>query len=409
MTYERLLDRFIGYVKVDTQSDPGSATTPSTPSQVEFAHKLADEMRALGVRDVHYLEHNGYVVGTIPATTDRPAPKIGFIAHMDTASDFSADGVAPQIVRDYDGGVIPLGASGFALDPAEFPSLASYVGQTLITTDGTTLLGSDDKSGDAEIMTMAEHLLAHPEIEHGEIRIGFGPDEEIGTGADKFDVADFDVDFAFTVDGGPLGELQYESFSAAEAIVDFLGKAVHPGTAKGQMVNASNLAIEFHNALPAADRPEKTEGREGFWHLLALTGVVDHAQSHYIIRDHDDAEFARRKQSMLDIAAAMNAELGQERVTVTMHDQYYNMATVLKDHMHIIELAKAAMARVGVEPVITPIRGGTDGSKISFLGLPTPNLFAGGENMHSRFEYVSLQVMEQAVDVLVEIVRLNAS
>ena len=408
MKYEKLLPRFLDYVKVNTRSDENSNTVPSAPSLVAFAHKMADEMRAIGVQDVHYLESNGYVIGTIPANSDKKVKKIGLLAHMDTA-DFNAEGVNPQILENYDGeSVIKLGDTEFTLDPKDFPNLKNYKGQTLIHTDGTTLLGSDDKSGVAEIMTLADYLLnINPGFEHGEIRIGFGPDEEIGTGADRFDVADFNVDFAFTVDGGPLGELEYETFSAASAVINFQGKNVHPGTAKNQMVNALQLAIDFHNALPEFDRPEKTEGREGFFHLLKIDGTVEDARSQYIIRDHDKAKFEARKALMQEIADKINADFGETRVTPVIKDQYYNMAEVMKDHMEIIDLAKTAMQNLGIEPKIEPVRGGTDGSKISFMGLPTPNLFAGGENMHGRYEYVSLQSMEKAVDVLLEMIKLN--
>ncbi|GBG96933.1 peptidase T [Lactococcus termiticola] len=407
MKYDKLLDRFLDYVKVNTRSDETSTTTPTTQSQVDFAHKLADELKAIGVQDVHYLEHNGYVVGTIPATTDKNVRKIGFISHMDTA-DFNAEGVNPQIFENYDGSVIKLGDTEFTLDPAEFPNLNNYHGQTLIHTDGTTLLGADDKSGLAEIMTMADYLLnVNPDFEHGEIRIGFGPDEEIGIGADKFDVEDFDVDFAYTVDGGPLGELEYETFSAAGATIEFQGKNVHPGTAKNIMVNALQLAIDFHNALPDFDRPEKTEGREGFFHLLKMEGAPEAASSAYIIRDHDSEKFAERKALMQEIADKMNAELGQERVKPVIKDQYYNMAEIIKKDMSIIDLAEEAMKNLGITPKIEAVRGGTDGSKISFMGIPTPNLFAGGENMHGRYEFVSLQAMEKAVDTLLEILKLN--
>jgi len=406
VSYDNLLNRFLSYVRVNTRSDATSSTTPSTPSQAEFAQKLGDEMRRIGVKDVHYLESNGYVIGTIPATTTKACPRIGFVSHVDTA-DFNAEGISPQVIENYDGGVILLGTSGFSLDPADFPALKRYIGQTLVTTDGTTLLGSDDKSGVTEIMTAAEYMLAHPEIEHGEIRIGFGPDEEIGTGADKFDVADFNVDFGYTVDGGPLGELSYETFSAASADVHVQGRSVHPGTAKGQMVNALQVLIDFHDALPNHDRPELTEGREGFFHLHGMSGTVEQAQASYIIRDHDDSAFAARKQLMTDVADRLNASLDQPRITVTLHDQYYNMARVIEQNMAPIELAKRAMAKVGITPVIEPVRGGTDGSKISFMGIPMPNLFAGGENFHGRFEYVSLQSMESAVDLIIEIAQLN--
>lgn len=408
MKYEKLLPRFLDYVKVNTRSDENSTTVPSVPALVDFAHKMADEMRAIGIQDVHYLESNGYVVGTIPATTDKNVRKIGLISHMDTA-DFNAEGINPQILENYDGeSVIKLGDSGFTLDPAEFPNLKNYKGQTLIHTDGTTLLGADDKSGIAEIMTLADYLInINPDFEHGEIRIGFGPDEEIGTGADRFDVEDFNVDFAYTVDGGPLGELEYETFSAAGAVLEFQGKNVHPGTAKNTMVNALQLAMDYHAQLPEFDRPEKTEGREGFFHLLKLEGTVEEARAQYIIRDHAEDKFNARKALMQEIADKMNAELGSDRVKATIKDQYYNMAQVIEKDMSIIDLAEEAMKNLKIEPKIEPVRGGTDGSKISFMGLPTPNLFAGGENMHGRFEFVSLQTMEKAVDVLLEMLTLN--
>ncbi len=408
MKYEKLLPRFLDYVRVNTRSDENSTTTPSTHTQVEFAQKLAKELEAIGVQDIHYIESNGYLIGTIPATTAKNVRKIGFLAHMDTA-DFNAEGINPQILENYDGkSVIQLGETEFTLDPAEFPNLKNYAGQTLIHTDGTTLLGSDDKSGVAEIMTLADYLInIKPDFEHGEIRIGFGPDEEIGVGADKFDVPDFNVDFAYTVDGGPLGELEYETFSAAGATIEFQGKNVHPGTAKNTMVNAIQLAIDFHNALPEAERAELTEGREGFYHLQKFDGTVENATTSYLIRDHDDQIFTDRKAFMQQIADKMNAELGSERVKLILKDQYYNMAQIIQKDMSIIELAKEAMENLGITPKIEPVRGGTDGSKISFMGLPTPNLFAGGENMHGRYEFVSLQSMEKAVDTLLEILKLN--
>ena len=404
MSYENLLKRFLTYVKVNTRSNPNSTTVPSTQSQVDFAlNVLKPEMEAVGLQDVHYLP-NGYLVGTLPANDATKTRKIGFIAHMDTA-DFNAEGVNPQVIDNYVGGSIELGQSGYTLDPAEFPNLNNYLGQTLVTTDGTTLLGSDDKSGIAEIMTAIEYLVAHPEIKHGEIRVGFGPDEEIGVGANHFDVDDFDVDFAYTVDGGPLGELQYETFSAAALEVDFKGRNVHPGTAKNQMINALQLAIDFHNQLPEADRPENTEGYEGFFHLHGIEGTVDEAHSSYIIRDFEDASFGGRKALVQEIADKMNKALSKECVFVHLNDQYYNMKKVIEKDMTPIELAKEVMEDLNIKPVIEPIRGGTDGSKISFMGIPTPNLFAGGENMHGRFEFVSLQTMEKAVDVIIGIVR----
>lgn len=404
MSYENLLKRFLTYVKVNTRSNPNSTTVPSTQSQVDFAlNVLKPEMEGVGLQDVHYLP-NGYLVGTLPANDATKTRKIGFIAHMDTA-DFNAEGVNPQVIDNYVGGSIELGQSGYTLNPAEFPNLNNYLGQTLVTTDGTTLLGSDDKSGIAEIMTAIEYLVAHPEIKHGEIHVGFGPDEEIGVGANHFDVDDFDVDFAYTVDGGPLGELQYETFSAAALEVDFKGRNVHPGTAKNQMINALQLAIDFHNQLPEADRPENTEGYEGFFHLHGMEGTVDEAHSSYIIRDFEDASFKGRKALVQEIADKMNKALSKECVFVHLNDQYYNMKKVIEKDMTPIELAKEVMEDLNIKPVIEPIRGGTDGSKISFMGIPTPNLFAGGENMHGRFEFVSLQTMEKAVDVIIGIVR----
>lgn len=404
MTYPNLLNRFLVYVKENTRSNPASQTTPSSQNQVDFAlNILKPEMERIGLTDVHYIEENGFLIGTLPANDPSFPYKIGFISHMDTA-DFNAEGVNPQIIEDYDGGNIELGTSGYVLSPDDFSNLNKYHGQTLITTDGTTLLGADDKAGIAEIMTAMEYLIAHPEIKHGEIRVGFGPDEEIGVGADKFDAADFNVDFAYTVDGGPLGELQYETFNAAVAELTFFGRNVHPGTAKDQMISAIQLAIDFHNQLPEKDRAEHTEGREGFIHLMDLSGNVEEAKATYIIRDFDDDDFDDRKMLVDRIADHMNVFFGMERVGLEIEDQYYNMKRIIVRDMTPIELAKKAMEKLDITPIIEPIRGGTDGSKISFMGIPTPNLFAGGENMHGRFEYVSLQTMEKAVDTIIGIV-----
>ena len=403
MNYPTLLERFLTYVKVNTRSDEHSTTTPSTQNQVDFANNiLIPEMKRVGLENVYYLP-NGYAIGTLPANDPSFIRKIGLISHMDTA-DFNAESVNPQIIENYDGGVIPLGQSGFNLDPADFDNLKKYKGQTLITTDGTTLLGSDDKSGIAEIMTAIEYLTAHPDIKHCEIRVGFGPDEEIGVGADKFDATDFDVDFAYTIDGGPLGELQFETFSAAAADITFQGRNVHPGTAKGQMINALQLAIDFHNQLPDGARPELTDGYEGFYHLMNVEGTVEEAKASYIIRDFDTATFEQRKELMRSIADKMNTTLGGERVQLELKDQYYNMRQVIEKDMTPINIAKAVMDKLDIKSIIEPIRGGTDGSKISFMGIPTPNIFAGGENMHGRFEYVSLQTMERAVDTIIGIV-----
>ncbi|HEK9097402.1 TPA: peptidase T [Streptococcus equi subsp. zooepidemicus] len=405
MTYETLLERFLNYVKINTRSNPASTTTPSTKSQADFALTvLKPEMEAIGLQDIHYNPANGYLIGSLPANSSKLTRKIGFIAHMDTA-DFNAEGVAPQIIESYQGGEIKLGRSGYSLCPEDFPNLNQYLGQTLITTDGTTLLGADDKSGIAEIMTAIEFLVANPQIEHCDIKVAFGPDEEIGVGADKFDVNAFDVDFAYTIDGGPLGELQYETFSAAALELKVLGRNVHPGTAKNQMINALQLAMDFHSQLPVDDRPEKTDGYQGFYHLHSMSGTVEEAQASYIIRDFEDSSFEARKAFVTQLAEEMNTQLGAERVFVTVTDQYYNMKKVIEKDMTPVNLAKAVMEDLAIKPVIEPIRGGTDGSKISFMGIPTPNIFAGGENMHGRFEFVSLQTMEKAVDVILGIVQ----
>ncbi|MEC3940192.1 peptidase T [Enterococcus mundtii] len=406
--YENLLPRFLRYVKTETQSDPTSHTTPSTQTQVEFAQVLKKELEDLGLSDVTYNTENGFVIATLPSNIDHDVRSIGFIAHMDTA-DFNAVGVNPQIIENYDGeSTIVLDKEGrFTLNVKDFPNLKNYDGHTLITTDGTTLLGADDKAGIAEIMTAMEILLKNPSIPHGEIKVAFGPDEEIGVGADKFDVEQFNVDFAYTIDGGPLGELQYETFSAAQANITIQGKNVHPGTAKNTMINALQLAIDFHNELPADEVPEKTDGYEGFFHLMAFNGSPEEAKMSYIIRDHKRESFEARKAMITSMQEKMNQRFDQERIQVEMYDQYYNMREIIEKDMSIVDLAEKAMIDLDIKPVIEPVRGGTDGSKISYLGIPTPNLFAGGENMHGRFEFVSLQVMEKATDVIVKIAELN--
>lgn len=403
MKYTNLLERFLGYVKVNTRSDENSQSIPSTKSQEDFAKNILwPQMEAVGLEDIHYLS-NGYIVGTLRANA-RAKKKIGFLAHMDTA-DFNAENIRPQVIENYNGQIISLGDGEYVLDPVEFPNLKKYLGKTLITTDGHTLLGADDKAGIAEIMTAMEYFHQHPEVLHGEIRVGFGPDEEIGTGADHFDVKDFNVDFAYTMDGGPLGELEYETFSAASADITFLGRNVHPGTAKNQMVNAIELAIQFHRQLPEEEKPEHTEGYEGFFHLMEIAGNVEEAKSSYIIRDFEDKKFASRKTLVEEIARRMNEELGTERVKVQMRDQYHNMKKVIEKDMCCVDLAKKAMEALNIEPIIQPVRGGTDGSKISFMGIPTPNIFAGGENMHGRYEFACLETMESAIDVIIEIAR----
>ena len=407
--YENLLPRFLKYVKTETRSDATSTTTPSTQTQVAFAKELQKELEELGLSDVHYNESNGFVIATLPSNVDHDVRSIGFIAHMDTA-DFNAENVDPQIIENYDGeSTIKLDKEGkYTLNTKDFPNLKNYAGETLITTDGTTLLGSDDKSGIAEIMTAMEILLKNPTIKHGEIKVAFGPDEEIGVGADKFDVEDFNVDFAYTMDGGPVGELQYETFNAAQAEITLQGKNVHPGTAKDTMINALQLAVDFQNALPADEVPEKTEGTEGFFHLMSLSGSVEEAKMAYIIRDHDRSRFEERKAQLLAVQESLNARFDEPRVHVHLYDQYYNMKEIIEKDMSIIDLAKDAMKAVGITPMTEPVRGGTDGSKISYLGIPTPNIFAGGENMHGRYEFVSLQSMMKATDVIVKIAELNA-
>lgn len=409
MQYDELIPRFLRYVKVETRSDEDSDTVPSTQSQVDFLKTLAEELTEIGLTDVHVSPSSGYVFATLSSNMSEPVPTIGFISHVDTA-DFNGKNVKPQIVENYDGhSVIKLDSAGkYTLDPKVFPNLLNYAGQTLITTDGSTLLGSDDKSGVAEIVTAMAYLVAHPEIKHGTVKVGLGPDEEIGTGADHFDVKDFGADFAYTVDGGPLGQLEYETFNAADGRVHITGTNVHPGSAKDTMVNANQLAIDFHNALPEHDRPEKTAGREGFFHLYKISGDVDTADLGYIIRDHDRQQFEDRKKLFAGIADQLNAKYGAGTVQVTLKDQYYNMREVIEKDMSVVQLAKQAMIDLDIKPDIAPVRGGTDGSKISFLGMPTPNIFAGGENMHGRFEFVSEQTMAKATDVILKIISLNA-
>ena len=409
--YPNLVPRFLEYVKKETRSDENSTTVPSTQTQVQFAKDIAVELTAIGLKNVRISAKSGYVFAELPSNLadDSNVKTVGFLAHMDTA-DFNATDVKPKIVENYDGesDIALDDAQTIMLSPKDFPNLKNYQGHDLITTDGTTLLGADDKAGVAEIITVMEYLVAHPEIKHGTVMIGIGPDEEIGTGSLNFDVAEFGADIAYTVDGGPLGELEYETFNAAQSKLKFLGKEVHPATAKGVMVNAIQLAMDYHNMLPKDEVPEKTEGRQGFFHVIDVNGSVAEASLAYIIRDHDREIFEQRKQLMLDNAAKMNATLGEERVLIEVKDQYYNMREVIEKDMTVVELAKEAMQNLGITPEIYPVRGGTDGSTISFMGLPTPNIFAGGENMHGRYEYVSKQVMQQAADVVLEIIKLAA-
>ena len=404
----QLIDRFIRYVKKETRSDEASTTVPSTPSQTEFLKDLVEELVELGYQDVRLNPKNSFVTATIPATTTKEVPVVGFIAHVDTA-DFEARNVQPQFHENYDGEAIVLDKEGkFVLSPKDFPNLKNYVGKTLITTDGTTLLGADDKAGVSEIVTAGAYLLAHSEIEHGKIRVAFGPDEEIGRGADLFDVEEFGCDFAYTMDGGPVGELEYESFNAAQAEITIQGKNVHPGTAKDTMVNALEIARQFQNALPEFEVPEHTSGREGFYHLMYANGVVEEAKLVYIIRDHDRTLFEEKKAYLQLVADRLNASLDSNRISIDMKDQYYNMAEIIEKDFRAVEVAQKAMENLSITPIIEPIRGGTDGSKISFMGLPTPNIFAGGENFHGRYEFVAVESMEKARDVIIEIAQLLA-
>ena len=404
----QLVDRFIRYVKKETRSDEASTTVPSTPSQTEFLKDLVEELVTLGYQDVRLNPKNSFVTATIPATTTKEVPVVGFIAHVDTA-DFEARNVQPQFHENYDGEAIVLDKEGkFVLSPKDFPNLKNYVGKTLITTDGTTLLGADDKAGVSEIVTAGAYLLAHPEIEHGKIRVAFGPDEEIGRGADLFDVEEFGCDFAYTMDGGPVGELEYESFNAAQAEITIQGKNVHPGTAKDTMVNALEIARQFQNALPEFEVPEHTSGREGFYHLMYANGVVEEAKLVYIIRDHDRTLFEAKKAYLQLVVDRLNASLDSNRISIDMKDQYYNMAEIIEKDFRAVEVAQKAMENLSITPIIEPIRGGTDGSKISFMGLPTPNIFAGGENFHGRYEFVAVESMEKARDVIIEIAQLLA-
>lgn len=400
-------DRFLDFVKFDTQSDELTNMTPSSPGQMEFAKYLKAVLLGMGLDEVS-LDDNGYLFATLPANTDKNVPVIGFIAHMDTSPDMSGRHVKPRIVENYDGKTIVLNeAENILLSPEEFPELMNYLGNDLIVTDGTTLLGADDKAGIAEIITAVAYLQSHPEIKHGKIRIGFNPDEEIGLGAHKFDVEKFGCDFAYTMDGGALGELEFENFNAASAKVTIKGRNVHPGYAKHKMINSIRVANNFIAMLPRWETPEHTEGYEGFYHLVGIEGNVEQTTLTYIIRDHDRARFESRKREIEHLCRKTNMEY-PGCCTVEIKDQYYNMREKIEPVMHIIETVEKAMREAGVEPRVQPIRGGTDGAQLSFKGLPCPNIFAGGENFHGRYEYVSIQSMEKATDVIVNICRIVA-
>ena len=403
---KHLIDRFISYVTVDTESDPTSDTTPSTAKQWDLANALVEELKHIGLQDVT-IDDNAYIMATLPSNVPHKVPTIGFISHFDTTPDFTGKDVKPQIIENYDGKDIVLNkAHNIILSPSYFEDLLLYKGQTLITTDGTTLLGADDKAGITEIVSAMEYLVQHPEIKHGKIRVGFTPDEEIGRGAHKFDVEKFGAEWAYTMDGSQVGELEYENFNAAGALVSIKGKIVHPGYAKGKMVNSMYIATDYINSLPRLETPEHTQDRQGFFHLYSVTGEVDSTQLQYIIRDHDKEHFEARKEMMLKLADELNSQLGEPCVSVEIKDQYFNMREKIEPVMHIVDIAQKAMEQAGIKPLIKPIRGGTDGSQLSFKGLPCPNIFAGGHNFHGRFEYVPVESIQKAIEVIVNIAQL---
>ena len=404
-----LVERFLKYVSFDTQSSEETNVTPSTPGQMVFAKYLKEELEALDLQEIT-LDDNGYLFATLPANMDKEVPVVGFIAHMDTSPDMSGANVSPRIVKDYDGKDIVLcEEENIVLSPVQFPELLDHKGEDLIVTDGKTLLGADDKAGIAEIVSAIVYLQQHPEIKHGKIRIGFNPDEEIGLGAHKFDVEKFGCDWAYTMDGGEVGELEFENFNAASAKLTFKGRNVHPGYAKNKMVNSLRVANRFMSLLPESETPEHTEGYEGFYHLIGVNGEVEQTNVSYIIRDHDRARFEERKATMQRLADFLNAEYGEGTVVLELHDQYYNMREQIEPVMHVIDIAFAAMKEAGVEPHVRAIRGGTDGAQLSFKGLPCPNIFAGGLNFHGRYEFVPIPSMEKAMQVVVKIAELTAA
>ena len=403
-----VIERFLKYVTFDTQSDESTGVTPSTPKQMVFAQYLKTELEELGLKDIS-LDENGYLFATLPSNVNHEVPVVGFIAHMDTSPDMSGENVKPRIVEKYDGKDIPLCAEeNIILSPANFPELLDHVGEDLIVTDGHTLLGADDKAGIAEIVGAVAYLIAHPEIKHGDIRIGFNPDEDIGLGAHKFDVEKFGAKWAYTMDGGEVGELEFENFNAAAAKIRVKGRNVHPGYAKNKMINSLLVANEYASLLPANETPGTTEGYEGFYHLIGMEGEVENTVLSYIVRDHDREKFEARKQALLNYAAQLNEKYGEGTVTVELKDQYYNMRQQVEPLMHIIDIAFAAMQEAGVTPKVKAIRGGTDGAQLSFKGLPCPNIFAGGLNFHGRYEFVPVQSIEKAMNVVVKIAELTA-
>ena len=404
---KHILNRFISYVKIDTESDPKSTSTPSTLKQWDLANKLAEELKAIGMQDVN-MDANAYIMATLPSNVPHKVPAIGFVSHFDTSPDFTAANVKPQIIENYDGSAIVLNTKeNIILSPNYFEDLLLYKGQTLITTDGTTLLGADDKAGVCEIVSAMEYLIQHPEIKHGPIKVGFTPDEEIGRGAHKFDVEKFGAEWAYTMDGSQIGELEYENFNAAAALIKVNGKIVHPGYAKGKMINSMYYASQFIEALPKNETPEQTEGYEGFYHLHSMEGKVEATELSYIVRDHDRTKFEARKRYLLDLVDSLNKEIGHMVYEIETKDQYYNMKEMVVPVMHIVDIAEAAMKELNIKPLIKPIRGGTDGSQLSFMGLPCPNIFAGGHNFHGRYEYVPLESILSAIKVICKIAELT--
>ncbi|MEE1898365.1 peptidase T [Flavobacterium rakeshii] len=409
---QHIIDRFISYVTVDTESDPNSDTTPSTAKQWDLANQLVEELKAIGMEDVT-IDENAYIMATLPSNVDHDVPTIGFVSHFDTTPDFTGANVKPQIIENYDGGDIVLNKEqNIVLSPGYFKDLLQYKGQTIITTDGTTLLGADDKAGITEIVTAMEYLIKNPEIKHGKIRVGFTPDEEIGRGAHKFDVEKFGADWAYTMDGSQIGELEYENFNAAGAKITFKGKSVHPGYAKGKMINSMLLANKFISQLPEGEVPEQTTGYEGFFHVTGLNGSIEETTVQLIVRDHDRAKFEARKELIHKIVADINAQyavqFGEDIAIAVVKDQYFNMKEKVEPVMHIVDIAEKAMNELGITPLIKPIRGGTDGSQLSYMGLPCPNIFAGGHNFHGKYEYVPVESMQKAVEVIVKIAELTA-
>ena len=409
---QHIIDRFISYVTVDTESDPNSNTTPSTAKQWDLANQLVEELKAIGMEDVTIDEH-AYIMATLPSNVDHDVPVIGFISHFDTTPDFTGANVKPQIIKDYDGGDIMLNKEqNIVLSPSYFKDLLQYKGQTIITTDGTTLLGADDKAGITEIVTAMEYMIKHPEIKHGKIRVGFTPDEEIGRGAHKFDVAKFGAEWAYTMDGSQIGELEYENFNAAGAKITFKGKSVHPGYARGKMINSMLIANKFISKLPKEEVPEKTTGYEGFFHVTGISGSIEETTVQLIIRDHDRKKFEKRKKLIKKITEKINRkyykQYGEDIAVAEVNDQYFNMKEKVEPVMHIVDIAERAMKDLGIAPIIKPIRGGTDGSQLSYMGLPCPNIFAGGHNFHGKYEYVPVESMQKAIEVIVRNAQLTA-